>query len=76
MYGHIKTWNVTRYTDWDLVFHTLPHRNRLQVILTDQTDVYDLQIINSSISDEGLNYCQDDVYGKPHVWYILKMICK
>lgn len=76
MYGHRETWNVTLYTDWDVIIHTLPHRKRLQVISIKRTDVFDLQIINASISDEGLYYCQDDDYGKPHVWYILKMICK
>lgn len=74
IFGHYKWWYSIAYTNKQSVIHTLPHRNRLKIITGIQTDELNLQIVNASISDEGLYYC----YGKSlnAEVYILKMISK
>ncbi|CAC5379147.1 unnamed protein product [Mytilus coruscus] len=68
MFGHLRMWNVTEYSQGQFIIPTLPHSNRLQVLRRMQTDDFDLQIINALILDEGLYFCWRSY------WYILKMI--
>ncbi|CAC5379145.1 unnamed protein product [Mytilus coruscus] len=74
MLGHRRMWKVTKYSQGKFIMHTLPHSNRLQVIRRMVTDDFDLQIINASILDEGLYFCEKTYRFSHAVWYILKMI--
>lgn len=76
MHGKRSIWTVNPYTEGKSISPSLPHHNRLKVIISQQTGDYELQIRNASLLDQGLYFCDDSEMPIVPDYYILQLISK
>lgn len=58
MFGQIKEWNISQYSDDAFISNRLPHTNRLHIVGNNMKGEFFLEIRNISIDDAGLYLCR------------------